>query len=170
LEAALLPIVLDPASSKIGLCGVGEGLVRRAALLAEAGVEPIAVPAHGPVPDGLAILFIAGLPAGSAASLARRARAQNILVNVEDVPALCDFHVPAIIRRGDLTLTISTAGRSPGLARLIREWIERRLGLEWSGRLYEAAQLRDAWRKQGHPAAEVARRTRAFVGERDWLA
>ena len=49
------------------------------------------------------------------AALAGRARAQGILVNVEDEPLLCDFHVPATVRRGDLLLTVSSAGRSPGL-------------------------------------------------------
>jgi precorrin-2 dehydrogenase/sirohydrochlorin ferrochelatase len=170
LEAALLPITLDPASLKIGLTGQGEALARRAAVLAEAGVEAEAIPTDAQALDGLNVLFVAGLPANQAARLARLARAQGILINVEDVPALCDFHVPAIVRRGDLLLTVSTGGRAPGLARMIREWLERRLGLEWSGRLREVSQSREQWRKQGHPPAEVARRTRAFVDERDWLS
>ncbi len=166
----MLPITLDPASLKIGLTGQGEALARRAAVLAEAGVDAIAIPTDAEALDGLNVLFVAGLPANQAARLARLARAQGILVNVEDVPALCDFHVPAIVRRGDLLLTVSTGGRAPGLARMIREWLERRLGLEWSGRLREVSQSREQWRKQGHPPAEVARRTRAFVDERDWLS
>ncbi len=86
------------------------------------------------------------------------------------MPALCDFHVPAIVRRGDLLLTVSTGGRAPGLARMIREWLETRLGLEWSGRLREVSQAREAWRKQGTAPADVAAQTRDFVGERNWLA
>ncbi|HEY2069171.1 MAG TPA: NAD(P)-dependent oxidoreductase [Rhizomicrobium sp.] len=166
----MLPIALDPSALKIGLTGLGEGLTRRAALLAEAGIQPVALEPGSEALEGLHVLFIAGLPTAQAARLARLARGQGILVNVEDVPALCDFHVPAIIRRGDLMLTVSTGGRSPGLARLIREWIERRLGVEWSGRLNEVSAARDAWRRQGHPMAEVARRTRDFVDERSWLA
>ena len=157
----VLPISLVPSAAKIGLIGQGEALARRAALLAEAGIEPVA--------EGYTVLFIAGLSTAESARLTREVRAQGVLVNVEDVPALCDFHVPAIIRRGDLLLTVSTGGQSPGLARMIREWLERRLGLEWSGRLREVAQAREQWRRQGSAPADVAKRTRAFVEERAWL-
>jgi precorrin-2 dehydrogenase len=167
LEAALLPIALNPSALKVGLAGQGEALARRAALLAEAGVEPVLV--EGEALDGLNILLVAGLTTARSARLAHLARGKGILVNVEDVPALCDFHVPAIVRRGDLLLTISTGGKSPGLARMIREWLERKLGLEWSGRLREVSQSREQWRRQGQPPAAVAQRTRDFVEEREWL-
>ena len=49
-----------------------------------------------------------------------RARAGGVLVNVEDVIGWCDFHNPSIVRRGDLLLTVSTGGQSPGLAARIR--------------------------------------------------
>src|SRR6185437_13091215 len=114
-------------------------------------------------------LFVAGLEREVSEQLASRARGQGILVNVEDVPDLCDFHVPAAIRRGDLVLTVSTGGQSPGLAKLIREWLERRLGFEWNARLKEMASVRAKWREQGHAPSEVSRRTRDFVRERDWL-
>ena len=166
----MLPITLDPASLSIGLAGQGEGLARRAALLAEAGIRPVSIAADAQSLDGLSVLFVAGLPRNQAVRLARLARSRGILVNVEDVPELCDFHVPAVVRRGDLLLTVSTGGRSPGLARLIREWLERRLGLEWSGRLREVSQAREAWREQGHAPAEVSQRIRSFVSERNWLA
>jgi len=166
----LLPITLDPVSLSIGLAGQGEGLARRAALLAEAGIGPISIAPDAKALDGLSVLFVAGLPPKQAGRLVRQARARGILVNVEDAPELCDFHVPAIVRRGDLILTVSTGGRSPGLARLIREWLERRLGSEWSGRLREVSLARKVWREQGHPPAEVSHRTRGFVSDRNWLA
>jgi precorrin-2 dehydrogenase/sirohydrochlorin ferrochelatase len=169
-DIALLPISLDPASLSIGLVGQGESLARRAALLADAGIIPIPVTPDAPALDGLGVLFVAGLPPDDAERLARLARGQGILVNVEDVPTLCDFHVPAIVRRGDLIVTVSTGGKAPGLSRLIREWLERRLGLEWSGRLREVSQARTNWRGQGLAPGEVSRRTRAFVEERNWLA
>jgi precorrin-2 dehydrogenase / sirohydrochlorin ferrochelatase len=158
----VLPIALDPAALKVGLVGQGDALARRAALLAEAGIEPVAV--------GYTILFVAGLGMAESARLAREARRQGVLVNVEDVPALCDFHVPAIIRRGALLLTVSTGGKSPGLARMIREWLERKLGSEWSGRLREVSAARESWRRDGQAPADVAQRTRRFVEDRDWLS
>src|SRR6201999_378899 len=94
--------------------GSGDGYRRRAALLAEAGISPVPVAADSPLPK-IGVLFVAGLDQPSAAALAAKARAAGILVNVEDVPELCDFHVPAIVRRGDLVLTASTGGHAPGL-------------------------------------------------------
>jgi hypothetical protein len=69
----------------------------------------------------LQLLFVAGLDEGEARHLAARARAFGVLVNVEDVLPLCDFHVPAIVRHGDLLLTASTGGAAPGLSRALRE-------------------------------------------------
>lgn len=50
---------------------------------------------------------------------------RGVLVNVVDVPELCTFIVPAVVRRGPVTLAISTGGRSPGLAKAIRKDLER---------------------------------------------
>ncbi|HUJ03978.1 MAG TPA: NAD(P)-dependent oxidoreductase [Rhizomicrobium sp.] len=167
----MLPIVLDQDEIAAGLAGRGEGLKRRAALLEQAGIIPARIEADVP-PDaleGLTILFIAGLERDEAALLAARARASGVLVNVEDEPALCDFHVPAIVRRGDLIVSVSTGGRAPGLARLIREWLERKLHLEWGSRLDGIGRARESWRGAGHPPAEVSRRLRAYVAEKEWL-
>jgi len=53
---------------------------------------------------------------------------ENILINVVDVPKLCNFTVPAIVRRGSLTFAIASDGNSPMLSRKIREEIEERFG------------------------------------------
>jgi precorrin-2 dehydrogenase/sirohydrochlorin ferrochelatase len=49
----------------------------------------------------------------------------RILVNVADEPKLCSFISPAYFRRGDLTVSISTGGKSPALAKKIKEKIEK---------------------------------------------
>lgn len=164
----MLPIVVQ-SKTAIGLAGAGEGLARRRALLAAAGVAPLHISPEDKLPKRLRLLFIAGLPRERSQALAARARAAGILVNVEDAPALCDFHVPAVVRRGDLMISISTGGRAPGLAKLIREWIERRLGPEWRGHLEELAESRARWRGAGLDPAEVSRRTRALAAERELL-
>jgi precorrin-2 dehydrogenase/sirohydrochlorin ferrochelatase len=54
------------------------------------------------------------------------------LVNVVDDPEPSDFIVPSILRRGDLTITISTGGMSPALARKIRTRLEESFGEEYA--------------------------------------
>ncbi|MEW6181821.1 MAG: bifunctional precorrin-2 dehydrogenase/sirohydrochlorin ferrochelatase [Bacillota bacterium] len=56
--------------------------------------------------------------------VARECAAQNILLNVVDQPEFCNFYVPSAIRRGPLTIAVSTEGKSPLLARKIRERLE----------------------------------------------
>ena len=56
---------------------------------------------------------------------------KGILVNVVDRPEFCSFIVPATINRGDLSISISTGGASPALARNIRESLEKQFGDEY---------------------------------------
>jgi precorrin-2 dehydrogenase/sirohydrochlorin ferrochelatase len=164
----LLPIVLSDEFTAVGLAGSGEGRARRAVLLGEAGMRPVPVPADGPLPK-IGALFVAGLDQAASAALAAKARAAGVLVNVEDAPELCDFHVPAIVRRGDLVLTASTGGQAPGLARRLREWLEGRFGPEWKLHMEEVSAARAGWRAGGLPPDEVSRRTRALVSDKGWL-
>jgi precorrin-2 dehydrogenase/sirohydrochlorin ferrochelatase len=119
--------------------------------------------------ERLQILFVAGLEEGEARALATRARALDVLVNVEDVLTLCDFHVPAILRRGDLLLTASTGGQVPGLSRALREWLAEQFGPEWTARLKELGQARARWRSEGLTSAQVSQRVRALVARMGWL-
>jgi precorrin-2 dehydrogenase/sirohydrochlorin ferrochelatase len=54
-------------------------------------------------------------------AVAEEARARGILVNSVDDPPDCDFFYPSVVRRGDLQIAISTAGKSPALAQRLRE-------------------------------------------------
>jgi precorrin-2 dehydrogenase/sirohydrochlorin ferrochelatase len=166
----MLPVLLS-GSTKVGLAGRGDGLGRRAGLLLEAGVSPTLLPtdAEEAALRGLNFLFIAGLDQDEAFALAARARSVGVLVNAEDLPGLCDFHVPAVVRRGDMILTASTGGRAPGLARRLREWLESHFGPEWKDRVDTVGRSREAWRAEGLSASEISRRTSALVAERAWL-
>ena len=169
----MLPIILDGSMVRAGIAGAGEALARRLAVMKAGGVDqPVIFSGSLPQRDELAklqILFIAGLDAAVSRELAADARQAGLLVNVEDVPELCDFHMPAQVRRGDLLLAISTAGRSPALSRALREHLEERFGPEWDGRLDEIALLRQRWRASGVGPGEVSQRTRALLAERGWL-
>jgi precorrin-2 dehydrogenase/sirohydrochlorin ferrochelatase len=60
-------------------------------------------------------------------SVAEAARAQNVLCNSVDDPPDCDFFYPSVVRRGDLQIAISTAGKSPALAQRLREEVDELL-------------------------------------------
>ena len=70
-------------------------------------------------------------------------RARNILVANAAVAEEGDFVVPASIRRGDLSLTVSTLGASPTLASVLREEIEQHYGPEWAEMTSIMGTLRD---------------------------
>jgi precorrin-2 dehydrogenase / sirohydrochlorin ferrochelatase len=81
------------------------------------------------------------------------AQARNLLVNIVDAPELCTFIVPAQVRRGLLTIAVSTGGASPALARQVREELEQRFGPEYGRylRLLQAVRHRVLARRRAHP-------------------
>jgi precorrin-2 dehydrogenase/sirohydrochlorin ferrochelatase len=56
---------------------------------------------------------------------------RNILINVADVPERCNFILPATVRQGDLTVSVSTGGKSPALAKRLRQELEKSIGPEY---------------------------------------
>ncbi len=64
--------------------------------------------------------------------VAEEATRKGKLINVVDVPRLSNFIVPSYLRRGDLTVAVSTNGKSPALARKIRTEMERHIGDEYA--------------------------------------
>ena len=64
------------------------------------------------------------------------------LLNVVDEPSLCHFISPATIRRGDITISVSTGGTSPALARRLREQLETLIGPEYGELASLLAELR----------------------------
>ena len=72
------------------------------------------------------------------------AQARRVLCNVVDVPDLCDFFYPSVVRRGDLQIAVSTAGQSPSLAQKIRQQLEKQFGpayATWVAELGETRKL-----------------------------
>lgn len=70
------------------------------------------------------------------------AQARAVLCNVVDVPDLCDFFYPAIVRRGDLQIAISTSGQSPSLAQKIRQQLEKQFGPGYAAWVAELGETR----------------------------
>jgi precorrin-2 dehydrogenase len=65
------------------------------------------------------------------AAIYAEGRWRKVLVNVMDDIPHCDFAAPALVRRGDLAIAISTGGRSPALARRLREELSRQFDPRW---------------------------------------
>jgi precorrin-2 dehydrogenase/sirohydrochlorin ferrochelatase len=59
-------------------------------------------------------------------------RAAGILVNIVDVPDMCDFYVPGSLVRGDLQISISTSGACPAMAKSVRKRLEPLFGPEYA--------------------------------------
>lgn len=164
----MIPLYLDPNQARVAIIGRGAFAVRRLRWLIEAGAAPDVwsdaptfelVNAAGAVlRDGLPglaelaryhAIWIADLERDEAEGLAVTAGSVNVLVNVEDVKALCDFHTPAVVRRGKLTLAAGTGGASPAVARAAREQLEAAFPEEWAHALDVIAKARAVLREEG---------------------
>ena len=70
------------------------------------------------------------------------AQRRGVLCNVVDVPEQCDFFYPAVVRRGDLQIAISTSGQSPSLAQRLRQQLERQFGPGYAAWVAELGETR----------------------------
>lgn len=185
----MIPVALDPWNVTFAVAGNAYLALRRLRMLRRAGADAwLFADAPSPalaaeagaalrlrLPDdddlqALGLLWIVDVPETVAAALAARARALRVLVNVEDRPALCDFHSVAEVRRGDLLLTVSTGGAAPGLAGSIRRSLETCFAPDWAERVDEIGGLRRQWREDGETMPEIAGRIDALVEDRCWLS
>jgi precorrin-2 dehydrogenase / sirohydrochlorin ferrochelatase len=76
---------------------------------------------------GFALVMVATSDASVNEAIAAECRAGGVWINCADDPGRCDFILPAVFRRGALTVAVSTGGVSPAMARLVREELEARL-------------------------------------------
>lgn len=186
-----LPIFLDVRNQPCLVVGGGEVAARKSAMLLRAGASvTVQAPtlcaalaaevaaqrvAHRAAVfddeslDGYSLAIAATDDEGVNRAVAAAARARHVPVNVVDVPALCSFIMPSIVERGPVTIAVSSGGRSPVLARLLRARLETlipagfgrlaALAAEFRGRVKERfpfAERRRFWERtlQG-PIAEL---------------
>jgi len=91
----------------------------------------------------------------------REAQAIGCLVNVVDDPSHCDFYAPATVRRGALTISVSTAGNSPALARRISQVLEEQFDASYEPYLALLGELRPLIRER---IVDPARRQALWQG------
>lgn len=150
---AYYPVFLDLRGRRAVVVGGGAVAERKIATLLEYGadvvcVAPVVAPeietlaerellvheARGYVRGDLAGAFIVVCATDSAEvnrAVYQEAEALRCLVNVVDVPELCNFIVPSIVKRGPLQIAISTGGAAPVVAKRIRRELEADYGEEW---------------------------------------
>jgi precorrin-2 dehydrogenase/sirohydrochlorin ferrochelatase len=74
----------------------------------------------------------------------------NMLCNIADRPEVCNFILPSIVNRGDLTISISTSGKSPALAKKLRLELEEQFGSEYAEVLRLLGAIREKLLGQKH--------------------
>lgn len=96
-----------------------------------AGKAQIELKERSFVPEDLNGIFLAVVATASPIlnqHVFSEAQRRGVLCNVVDVPDQCDFFYPAVVRRGDLQIAISTSGQSPSLAQRLRQRLEKQFG------------------------------------------
>lgn len=184
----MLPLVLDVERRKVVVAGRGYAAQARYEFARDGGAESLSLyiidqdgwaclaeaalyerlPVQADL-DGVSLVFIAGLDGHETARVADAARAAGALVNAEDRPELCDFHVPSVVRRGALLLTASTGGQAPGFSKHIGAHLQRRFGPEWSRRVRTVIDARARWRAEGRTKDEISRLTGHLIDREGWL-
>jgi len=92
--------------------------------------------------DGAFLVVVATRSEPVGKQVFQGAQARGVLVNVVDVPEQCDFFYPAVVRRGDLQIAVSTSGRSPSLAQRLRQQLERQFGEGYAAWVAELGETR----------------------------
>ena len=157
--------------------GGGEVAARKVAALREAGARPVvispalcdtltrqvekseidAIQRHYQVGDlaGVRLVIAATDDPATNEAVWREAQAVGCLVNIVDDPPRCNFYVPATVRRGALTLAVSTGGNNPLLARRIRRMLEEQFDITYEAYVELLGELRPRVQEQ---VVEPARR------------
>jgi precorrin-2 dehydrogenase/sirohydrochlorin ferrochelatase len=170
------PIFLDIRNKKCVVVGGGEVAARKVSRLLECGakvfvISPELSPELVTLKENNAICHIASSYTGAFPEGARLvigatddeatnkwissdARKKGILVNIVDDPEKCDFIVPSLVRRGELAVAVGTGGKSPALARHLREELEKQYGNEYEILLNILGRLRAKMEKNAGVGAE----------------
>ncbi len=167
----LAPLFLKLAGRRVVLVGGGPVAVGKLGQLARSGADltviapevrpeieaaPVKIERRPFEPtdlDGAWLVVAAATPEVNRA-VAAAAEARRIFVNVVDDPSQCSAFTGGVIRREGVTVAISTAGRAPALAGLMREGIEALLPERLSAWVERSEALRSRWRSDRIPMAE----------------
>lgn len=153
------PVFLDLAGKRCLVIGENPHLHEKIVALREAGALVRELGDWNPEDLTDVFLVVASLSPERSAQLFAECERRNILLNANDDPPNCRFAFGSLVRRGDLTIAISTNGQCPALAVRIRERFEAEFGPEYSAFL----ELCGTWRDRVKQAfGTFAERRRAW--------
>ncbi|KDQ13191.1 hypothetical protein BOTBODRAFT_84978, partial [Botryobasidium botryosum FD-172 SS1] len=115
--------------------------------------------------DGVDMVLTAIDDVSTSHRICKMARAKKIPVNVADVPPECDFYFGSHYRNGPLQVLVSTGGKGPKLANLIRRRIEELLPADLGEAVEKVGKLRTELRKRapGHAGGDVSKRRMGWM-------
>ncbi|MFZ0428718.1 MAG: bifunctional precorrin-2 dehydrogenase/sirohydrochlorin ferrochelatase [Acidobacteriota bacterium] len=142
------PAFLDLQGKECLVVGTGSLCDEKAAALEAAGALVKRTARFDPVQARGAFLIVADVDPDQAAEVQAFGQNQQIFVNIVDKPQFCSFILPAVLRRGDLQIAVSTGGASPALAGWIRQRLESAFGSEYAVLLSELRRTRQGIRQR----------------------
>jgi precorrin-2 dehydrogenase/sirohydrochlorin ferrochelatase len=175
----MFPVLLDLSGKRVVVVGGGAVGRRKALAARDAGAEVVIVDPRAPGEPGTThhaeayrtehlvgacLVFAAATPEVNA-RVGADARAAGVWVNSATDPQTGDCFLPAVVRRGGLTIAVGTGGASPALARRIRERLEAEFDdtfAAWVGLLDEVRPVVQA------TVADPARRRGLLDALADW--
>ena len=116
---------------------------------------------------GYEIVFVATDDREVDAAVYAEGRSRRVWVNAADDPARCDFILPSVLRRGPLTVAVSTGATSPAMARMVREELESYFGRDYEIAAEAAAEAREELRVRGI-APDYEKWRQALVNLKQW--
>ncbi len=188
----MLPLMLNVSARPVAVIGNGFSAALRLKTLQASGAGNIFTYATAPEQEVLDIaggsllkrlptdqdfkterfglVYVCDIPEPETLEMVKSAHAIGAFVNVHDRQDLCDFHMPAILRRGHLQVTVSTDGKVAGLSRILRDFLRDQVfGPEWEERVSELGAHRAEWVEKKLPFAELRDRVNNYVAEKKWL-
>ena len=169
--AAYYPVFLNIRGKRCVVVGGGQVALRKVSALLEHGakvevISPALCPELAQLADdgeitalcreygrgdlkGAFVAIAATDDSETNLKVAEEARLNAVLVNVVDDAKNSNFILPSYVRRGDVTIAVSTAGKSPALARKIRTRLEKDFGDEYASLALLLDEVRTEVRRQG---------------------